>query len=465
LLLFLLAAAAACAAIAPLAAAAAAAADASAALASSSSAPVATQGSSAPHHRNDPLTLDQLPRLTQRHRRVLAVITGAWDWPGTAGYAPSQRDRDRKTHLLSIVLQNYRHACDAGFEVHVVLATYETANHTLRLPSPSHLYCERLGAAVPLAVERFPLEPLPADAHGTGGTLASKHRLLFNRLQNAGYDLFVAQEDDIMVKAHHLEYFARWGDQTPRTGYYPSFLLFEVLSRHSDRRQLSSRHSTVLFRGGLALQLNRVEGETWVVDEWNPAVVHVLTRAMVANFTARGYHTPEGMRPTRRDLDEALRSPAGTWEYNPWFTINWLQRLWRTATPLPEISRALIQHGTNKYLNAMFDRRAPGALLGLTALELERVLLACTGDDRVAAQGGSLHHHHPGRLRADDPPTAIRMTPAATDAAPFPCAACLDAGKGAHIFVNHPPRAPVDWDAFAREGRHVGGLDVTVTCN
>lgn len=444
LLLLVLAAAA-----APLAAASAA-----AIAAAASGSPPRTQGP-APH-RNAPLTLDQLPRLAQRHRRVLAVITGAWDWPGRDGYRPSERDRGRKTHLLHIALQNYRHACDAGFEVHVVLVTYEAANHTLHLPSPSHLYCERIGAAVPLAVERFPFEPLPPDAHGSGGTLASKHRLVFNRLQNAGYDVFVAQEDDLMVKSHHLEYFARWGDQTARTGFYPSFLLFELLTHQNDRRQLSSRHSTVLFRGGMALQLHRVEGETWVVDQWNPAVLHMLTRAMVANFTARGYHIPEGILP--RDKT-AILSPQGTWEYNPYYTINWLQMLYRTATPITEITRALIQHGTNRYLNALFERRGSAPMLGLTALELERVLLACTGDERVAARG-----HHQGRPRAEDPPTDIRMTPAASKAEPFPCAKCLDAGRAAQVYVNYPPRAPVDWDAFAREGRHTGGLDVTVSC-
>ena len=165
---------------------------------------------------------------------------------------------------------------------------------------------------------------------------------------------------------------------------------------------------------------------------------------------------------------------AGKWEYNPWFTIRWLEQQYSLATPVQEISRALLQHGTNKYLNYIVKQRTPGKTPGLTGLELEHLLLACTGDNRI-----SRHRQGPG---VDDPPTMIRMRPTGASCAavprhnvslcnrdevvPFPCAKCLDAGRGAQVAVIRPPdKSPIDWDRFAREGRYYDeGLHVSVSC-
>lgn len=309
---------------------------------------------------------------------------------------------------------------------------------------------------MPVAVWRFPFEDLPKDAHGTGGTLGSKHRVVFNHLKTTGYDICIAQEDNLMVKSHNLAYFADWSQQTVRTGYYhppstflippPSstFLIFEIVSKLQERRQISSRHSTILGLGGgggLALQLSKVENVVWVQDQWNPALLHMLNREMVANFTAShvDYHTDRGMWSKPARVDDAGSSyrngPNNTWEYNPWFTTYWLRSIFRTAVHICEIARSLLHHGSNRYVDTSFgtSRRT---LLGLTALELEDVVHACTGDSRV----------YTGDLQL-----ARSFRPIITfhgDTPTLPCESCFRAGKSAQRFVNYPPPNRVDWESF-----------------
>jgi len=96
----------------------------------------------------------RLPTLVQHRQRVLATICGVWEFPEHGG-SPDKLD------LLHTILESYTSMCEAGYELQVVLVTYEGANKTLTLPRHK-FYCDRLATTLPIAIARFEHHPLPA---------------------------------------------------------------------------------------------------------------------------------------------------------------------------------------------------------------------------------------------------------------------------------------------------------------
>lgn len=382
---------------------------AAAVLAHPSLAPVA---SGAPDY--SPLNVSDLPPLRQRHGRLLAAINGVWD---------VLNDQRGKVELLKVVLQGYRHICESGFEVHVVLLTYDAPwAKGVTVPSASDLMCERLGAAVPVALLRHKNEPLPPGAFGTGGTLASKHRRLFSERLAAGYDLFLVHEDDIIVKPHHIGYFAHWAHGPARDpAFHPGFVLFEVLNKQLNRAPLSSRPSLMLFSGGKSFLLTRDrEGHSWYRDKWHGTPMFMLTQAQVVNLTAQGWELPENSVATNTSGVNVTH-----WEYNVWFNTWWLRENLFVGVPVRDLGRALLHHATNKYVK--------GAGYGLNSFQLQEVVHMCTGDPRPEHFGHFAHFYNSTGF-------AVEFTPNASS----PCRACMDQGLMADVTItDFKPGSPV----------------------
>ena len=150
--------------------------------------------------------------------RVLAVITGAWALP--------DYDTPVRYRYLAHQLQRYAAACDLGYDVSVVLATYEPWNHTGKVDLTQPL-CARTMSSVPVRVALFKQEPIPSGCFGAAGTLAFQHRRIFLE-ERANFDLFLSQEDDIALEPYHLSYFVRWSSFFEGTDFYPGFAQFEV---------------------------------------------------------------------------------------------------------------------------------------------------------------------------------------------------------------------------------------------
>lgn len=404
---------------------------------------------------NSAFKASELPALEQNRDRVLAVINGVWDWEKDTN---TESVKAQKLELLYNILQSYRHACEDGFEVHVVLATYKVENESLQIPSASNMFCDRLGRAVPVAVERFDWEPLPEKAIGTGGTLASKHRLLFAQAADK-YDYYISQEDDHVVKAHSIRYFSRWAPQVLETRFYPRIAIFEVLDNHLDRKQVSSRYSSNMFRGGRSFYLRNVLGDTWIEDKRSAANMHMLSHEMLRVLLEEGYHTADRILPNSSQIERSsFGKEPDIWEYNQWYNQWFLRdRFTSLAVPIKDFDNALVHHASNKYSNDIYNKREEiHGPLGFTVLELKEVLFRCTGE------------HFGQHLRKKDRRMMhVTMTPAHS----FPCRQCLDNSLTVEVEVHGElselPSVTyenVEWDFILAHG-HRKHINVSVTCH
>lgn len=386
------------------------------------------------------LAVGELPELQQTSHRVLAAVTGIWDYHK----ANSEYKQQRKSYLDQI-LQNYRHACEHGYEVHVVLTTYESDNETLEssLPSPSSLFCDRLDRSLSVAVQRYPFEPLPNNTHGTAGTLAAKHRSLFADLAKVEYDCFIVQEDDLMVKSHHIDYFMRWSKETLETGLYPAFTTYEVPSSVFSRKDLASRHSGLVWRGGVNTRIFSNNGTLWTEDLWNPPVMHMLTREMLHHFLELGYHDP-----LSRHYAPPQTEPV---EFNPWYNIGWIRAFYKPVVPVAGYAASLLHHAANKYTEIMLHEESE-TLVGLAPDQMQEILHHCTGGH--GALEGRQHKLH-ARKHSD---TEFVYSSHADS----PCLDCLRQSQSCVVTVNYPPR-PIDWSYMRQRGR-LKTLHVHVDC-
>ena len=371
----------------------------------------------------------RLPTLVQHRQRVLATICGVWDIPEHGGGSLEKLD------LLHTILESYTNMCEAGYEVHVVLVTYDAANKTLTLPRHK-FFCDRLATTLPIAIARFEHHPLPNGTFGTGGTLASMHRRVFEERMSAGYDMYVAQEDDYMIKAHHVSHFLKWWPRMHGTHMYPGFLDYEV-SRGDDRFVLSSRPST------------RV---SWRMNEFD-VLAHASNLYLLpgGGTGQRGYILTSNMLATLMESDWVHKSPAGG-EYNPYFNSDWLSEVYQMAYPMTDLWASCVHHASDKYMDMEYRSysggtdRAADMFSSLNLVTLEQVLRLCTCVP--------VHSRHQARPDFHLP---VNITFQASTASP--CDVCLQQGLNAHIRLHRPVAYP---NAFRRG--HSGRVEVSVSC-
>jgi hypothetical protein len=382
--------------------------------------------------KDDFLTLSTLPPLRQHHRRVLATVCGVWDHPDWVG-------RPEQTDYLHAVLDNFTNMCESGYEVHVVLVTYSVANASLTVPRHK-FWCDRLATALPIAVARFDHEPLPDGTFGTGGTLASKHRAVFVDKVGAGYDLFISQEDDIMVKTHHANYFASWAHRLQGTNMYPGLIDYEVW-RGDNRTTLSSRPSAMVDW----------RTKTMEVEDHGDFVVALPT---VLGHSQRAYMLTQDML-ANMPQDWVSAAPLKG-EYNPYFNTEWLFEHFKVVLPVSHIWEAGIRHASDKYIamNRVEVGRTHDAMLyaRINRAELETVLTMCIHPhhhtpDRVGHQRYEVSERLPTNSVLFEPPTSA------------PCRQCFEAGAKARFEMQlSDPISDYVETGFARQ------INVTVAC-
>jgi hypothetical protein len=122
---------------------------------------------------------------------------------------------------------------------------------------------------------------VPNGAFGTGGTLASKHRKIFTSMISRHYDLFVNQEDDIIIKPHNFRYFMQHATQAHRKGWYLYTMESEVSVETFDRKTLSSVPSVFLDWRAKRFDLITADGQAWMDFHRYDQRKYMLTRSML----------------------------------------------------------------------------------------------------------------------------------------------------------------------------------------
>lgn len=109
------------------------------------------------------LDVSQLPQPITSERRLLVDVA-------VSGFSDA--------HFLYVQLLSYTKACEAGWEVHVVLFTYAATWQSQRAqaeaaisPTPSALHCLRLECSLPVAVSTTSPQVGRARAGGRRGVM------------------------------------------------------------------------------------------------------------------------------------------------------------------------------------------------------------------------------------------------------------------------------------------------------
>lgn len=130
---------------------------------------------------------------------VLATITGGW--------AFKESRTDERLMYLHIILTNYVSVCEAGFDVSVILISYDTGfSDWKRYFDFSKYWCYRIMRPIFISAEFFEFRKLPKSAFGTKGDLSIRHREIFLRHLDK-HDIFLVQEDDVSLDSRSLLYF------------------------------------------------------------------------------------------------------------------------------------------------------------------------------------------------------------------------------------------------------------------
>ena len=210
--------------------------------------------------------------LSGKYPSLLACVTGSWSFEGG-------RTEERLLYLR-IILKNYVAACEAGYNVTVVLLLYAhtSANDFEKYVSLHNYRCERIFAPIAIKVRYFEHRPIPGGAHGTGqftdGDLAIRHREVFLQHRN-DFDVFLVQEDDVSIEAENLNLFRKSLCVFRNSDYYPALYDTEI---KNGTRYLSWR-----FRSGTFTRFgNRTVFRTNHVD-WGGRA-YIITSKYLREF-------------------------------------------------------------------------------------------------------------------------------------------------------------------------------------
>lgn len=257
--------------------------------------------------------IEQLPYPRQKENRVLAAITAS---------------STQRIHFIEHQLHAYQHACESGFEIHVVLVTYDEW-HDTSIYNHGTWYCHRLGADISVAAEQQQVD----------GKLSARHRLVFSVLQDR-YDYFVSHEDDILVTVEHLLYFSHWIPRFRGTGYHPGVVLYEIPTAWL--RQIDWYSVPLIWRPHTAgvpslgfTAFGRNDLLITVEKPWAP--LYAISQEQLFNFT----------KDTAWLADEDEK-----WvEFNTHFQHLWLTHHFQIVIPHAFVASALVHHRTNRYTN------------------------------------------------------------------------------------------------------------------
>ena len=342
----------------------------------------------------------------QQPTRVLACIT--------VGYAFAEYATAERYAMLQRQLRSYAEACEAGYEVDVILVSNEGWDPTSAPIDLGATVCQRSGRSLSVRVERFPLRSLPPGTHGTHGDLAFQHRAIFAR-EAGRYDLYVCQEDDVALQGAHLAYFARAARAFEGTDYMPGFVTYEVAPWAESEEEALLPAANASAAPGEDPWRATAASPSAVILDWRLADACVLDD-LGTQLAAAWSSSCCAYVLTAAQLARALREAPGGWltalshastsgEFNPRFgSARWLHALWEVVVPLGELTRgALLWHSTNRYVRELQARMAGAGggsappppqsygvgLNGLSLVEAVGVFGGCAGSPLAALQSAA----------------------------------------------------------------------------
>lgn len=280
--------------------------------------------------------------------RVLATVTGGWAW--------EKYRTDAHMFYADRVLRNYARACEAGYDVDVVLVSYTGFENWTEYYRPLEEYhCHRIGKPISVVMEFFDWRPIPPRSHGIGGDLITRHREIFARERDA-YDIFVSQEDDASVGADQLDYFSEWSSKFEGTEFYPGFLNAEILDgvKYTDWRIKNA--DVFEFHGDLLVTTG-----------------HMHTGGQAYMLTKRDLSVFAG---DEKFWTGSTNDTGG--EFNPYFgSARWIQPFRKIVHPVRDFERSIVHHMSNKYVKNQIDFEN-ALLVPLTLAEQHAVFARCT---------------------------------------------------------------------------------------
>ena len=299
--------------------------------------------------------LYDIPPCKQRTERLMVAIV-------LGGLA----DLDRQLILVR-QLDLYVQMCEEGFEVHVILVTYQqnfTENY-FGFNSKTRYLCHRLQRILPIIpwIFNHPLDYL----------LTAYHRRLFLNFRT-DYDWFISQEDDMVVNQLCFAYFRKWSKRFDGSKFYPGFMVTEVPTNIYNMSELHVNAPMLWlpFTGGYQRHLNVFERNgSLLVAHWKAWVpAFMLSQTMLEACSED---------PAWRDnLDELVH-----WrEPNAHFQHMWLPRNYSVVIPIEDLQSSWMHHSPNKYSNMEWELLRKGGgnrNLFVHVDEFAAILANCTG--------------------------------------------------------------------------------------
>ena len=254
-------------------------------------------------------------------RRVLATVTGGW--------AKGQYRSDSNLFYADRVLRNYARACDAGYDVDVILVSYHGfENWTDYMHPLGEYYCHRIGRPISVHAEFFDWRPIPSHTHGIGGDLITRHREIFARERDS-YDIFVSQEDDISIGPDQIDYFVEWSKKFEGTDFYPGFLNMEILDgvQYLDWRIKNA--DIFELDGELMATTNHIHTD---------GRSYMLTKKELALFSRNDAFWTGSINDTHGEFQPSFATPR------------WMHPFRKIVHPLVDFERSMTHHMSNKYI-------------------------------------------------------------------------------------------------------------------
>jgi hypothetical protein len=273
------------------------------------------------------------PKTIQSSDRILVSITSAYQ---------------NRIHYLQRQLTHYTHACEQGYEIHILIVSRVQGWGQLPLfNTPGLFRCNRLHNDLPI---RFFDNP-PIKEH-----LAFYHRPIFQQLQ-ANYDFFICQEDDIFITTANLNYFVRYEGKLRGTDMLPTFAMYEIPFQYPLSAEMKERYPVqsqtwprVYETSTHKLQINahivRKDSDYYLMPYKTYCASYMIPRWVLEKFSDRKAWLGDEHKP---------------WlEYNVHFNHMWLNRYFYMVLPIsPWFEHAFIHHSSNRYVNEFFTKTDP----------------------------------------------------------------------------------------------------------
>ena len=266
--------------------------------------------------------------------RILVVVAGLW-------HDKSWMAKRRVFHRNQI--QNYREMCEIGFSINITYLTYSNLNlSSTWVEDLQNLLCFRDSSSLTSSMAYVKKEPLPKGYMGTSGTLQFYHRKIFFDARNE-YDLFVFQEDDMLIELRNVLYFLRWS-KILKEPFVPGFAKYESLQIRNTRGELKIEASVGWMKNFYIFQM---DGRYMLSGKYDIIVapMYMISKEILGSLPVT-WSTVLPEPPQNASV-----------EFNPYFgSGRWFGNRFKVLIPVKEFSNVLIHHQPDKYFPIFLER-------------------------------------------------------------------------------------------------------------